>query len=84
MIMQKKKAPDIIISTMVGTFPRYVLRAVLNPKNIRVPTLTEDPEKAQRFFSEFQAKGYISHFPKDGRTYKTETFAPAAAKNLNA
>lgn len=81
MIQLKKSQPDIIISTKVGSFTRYVLRAVLNPKNIRTPHLTSDPEKAQRFWEEYGAKRYIAQFAKDGRQYSTEVFAPAAAKN---
>lgn len=74
----KKKQPDIIISTIVGGFTKYVFNAPLNPKNIRKPILTNDPEKACRFFTEEGARQYIRRFPGDHSKYNTETFAPAA------
>ena len=75
-----KQQPDIIIATVVGGLTKYVFNAPLNHKNIRRPILTDDPEKAYRFFSDEGARQYIRRFPGDHTKYTTETFAPAAVK----
>ncbi|MCW3109679.1 MAG: hypothetical protein JWQ09_4185 [Segetibacter sp.] len=81
MIQLKKSQPDIILSTIVGSFTRYVFSAPFGADNKRHPSLTDDPEKAQRFFTEVGAKECAARFPKDGKKYTPELFAPAAAKN---
>jgi hypothetical protein len=77
-----KKHADIIIATNVAGFDRWVLRAVLNPNRVRIPKLTDDPEKAQRFYTNHEANQIIARFPKDGNRYISEPFVPAANKNL--
>jgi hypothetical protein len=75
-----KKYRDTLIATKVAGFDRYVLRAVLEPTGKRTVYLTDDPGKAQMFFSE-EAVTMISKLPRDGRKYIAEPFAPAAIKN---
>ena len=79
--MTTKKFPDIIIATKVAGFDRYVSRAVMQPNKTRTAHLTNDPEKAERFFTNDEANQMIENFPKDGNKYIPEPFAPAAKKN---
>jgi hypothetical protein len=79
--MTTKKVPDIIIATQEGGKDKWVLRAVLNFNKTRTAHLTDDPEKAQRFYTTHEVNQIIARFPKDGKVYRHEIFAPAAAKN---
>lgn len=56
MNLLKKKQPDIILSTIVGSFTRYVFNAPFGPDNRRHPSLTPDPEKAIRFLQRMEQK----------------------------
>ncbi|HEX8357957.1 MAG TPA: hypothetical protein VF610_11110 [Segetibacter sp.] len=80
--MRDKKVPDIIITTTIGGVVKYVYDAPINAKRIRVPILVEDPAKAKRFWMDEGARQYLLHFPDNGKGFRTETFAPAAIKNI--
>lgn len=76
------KQPNIIISTTVASFTKYLLNAPIGPDNKRRPSYTGDIEKARRFYDEQEARNCISKFiPDPGKTYHIETYQPAAINN---
>ena len=75
--MKKKKFPDTIISTQVAGFPRYVLNAAFKPAdNKRVPTLTDDPSKARKYWDEDEANRAITRFHNPQKRVYTPEKAP--------
>lgn len=72
------RQPNIIISTRVGSFRKYLLNAPFGPTNRRHPSFTGELEKARRFYDEAEALRLVSRCIDAGtRQYEIETVATA-------
>ena len=74
--MTTNKQPNVIISTSIGSYRKYLLNAPFGPTNKRHPSFTGDLEKARRFYDEAEARAYLERCIDVGtRAYELETVA---------
>ena len=62
---KKKKQPEVIISTTVGSFTKYLYNAPFGRDNKRHPTYTPAIDNAKRFYDDAEAKAFIGRFAFD-------------------